>query len=255
MIDAHIHYDILSDNPQNKINELNIYLEQQEIEYAVLYNNDKTGLERKHYALNYGDRIIPGFMIDPRSDAVEEMVQTLHDYGIQFVKILPYEQSILKKDYDSVVNLARLLEKHDMVLVICSSYGSKHIYETNGVELTEYVLSHGIQSPIIMAHGGMVRVLDTLLLMDVYPNLYFDLSFSLAYWWGSGLIQDYYFVCKKLKFNRIFYGSDYPYVSFEESMKYFEMFCNEYKISCVDKQKMLYHNFKEFYGNLTRGGQ
>jgi predicted TIM-barrel fold metal-dependent hydrolase len=43
------------------------------------------------------------------------------------------------------------------------------------------------------------------------PQLYFDSSFTLSYWKGSSVEQDFAFAIKKLGGDRVLFGSDYPY--------------------------------------------
>ena len=134
-----------------------------------------------------------------------------------------------------------------MALTICGAYGSKDIYATNGVDLAERILHEGFQNPLIIAHAGMVRILDAFSLMREYQNLYVDISFTIPFWWGSHVIQDLYFVAQNMNFERIFWGSDYTNHSFEEALAKFDLFCKKYQISDENRKKMLEENFSRFY--------
>ena len=79
-----------------------------------------------------------------------------------------------------------------------------------------------------------------------YEDIFLDLSFSLKFWWGSSVIKDYAFVLKKLEFKRCFYGSDYPYVDFDESIRVFLKFAEKYVFSEDVQESILYRNFIEF---------
>lgn len=63
---------------------------------------------------------------------------------------------------------------------------------------------------VILAHAGGSKAMDVLLLMKAFPNIYADISYSLAYYEGSSVIQDMQFLVKKVGAGRIIYGSDFP---------------------------------------------
>ncbi len=232
LIDAHTHFDsnLHSDMKKNRLDK------------AVLYFDAKT-----EYASVQGEKdLIFGMMFELNRLDWEERLQKAKEENVKIIKLLPYEHQILYKDFDEVCRFAKLVEEKDMMLSVCGAYGSKDLYNTNGVELAARILESGFKNPLIIAHGGMVRQLDTQVLMCEYPNLYYDISFSIKYWWGSHVIGDIYFTMASLDFERVFYGSDYPYVSFEDSMKYFRMFCDKYGLSQEQEDKILFKNFEAF---------
>ena len=211
---------------------------------GLVYVFDEEWFENNWYSIKFPDNLIPGVLFDPLSEGIDKKLNILKENNINFLKILPYEQHIFKNNYDNVLYLAKKMEKRDMILTVCCAYGSRYLHKTNGVELVSYLVNNGIESPIIMAHGGMVKVFDAMSLMLEFPNLYMDISFTLPYWWGSSVIRDYAFTFEKLKYERIFYGSDYPYINFKKSMKYFNKFCKKYNIDEKAVDKILYDNFK-----------
>jgi len=165
--------------------------------------------------------------------------------GIKIIKILPYDEKITKEIYPKIVEIAKTIKEKKMVLSICSTYGSKLLYETNGVELAAKIKSE-VDLPIILAHGGGPKIFDSMTMALEYEDVFLDLSFSLKYWQGSSVIRDYAFAIKKLEGNRCFYGSDYPYVNFNESIDCFLEFMNEYKFSKKYRDRILCTNFEEF---------
>ena len=165
--------------------------------------------------------------------------------GVKIIKILPYDQEITRIKYNNVLEIAEYLEEKRMLMTICSTYGSKLLYDTNGIELAVF-LKKKTDIPIILAHGGGPKVLDAMSLALDYEDIFLDLSFSLKFWWGSSVMKDYAFVLKKLEFKRCFYGSDYPYVDFDESVRFFLQFAEKYGFSKDIQENILYRNFKEF---------
>lgn len=251
MVDAHIHHTFKAEtveDAQKELDELKLMLSGYGIEQAVLYMIGDHDFERGFYKLDFGEKIIPSCMLDPRLPApvLEEQIAACCKAGVRILKLLPYEQHIIKTEYPLVAAFAQIVQRFGMTLTICCAYGSVDIYNTNGVELAAYILEHGFTNPLILAHGGMVRVLDAYALMDVYDNLYMDISFTLPCWKGSSVIQNYAFVLKRLSCVRVFYGSDYPYVSMEDSIQSFDWFCKERQFSAREKEMLLETNFKAF---------
>lgn len=251
MIDAHIHYKFqgkTQTDAQTELERLRQLISKHGIGQAVLYMICDNDFSQKRHELDFGSNIIPSCMLDPKTplQALKEQLQQLRKNGVKMLKLLPYEQHLLRSDYAQVNQYAKLIQDANMVLTICGSYGSKDIYNTNGVELAAYILERGFTRPLIVAHGGMVKQLDIYSLMREYENLYIDISFIIPYWKGSTVIQNLAYILKELSFKRCFYGSDYPNVSFEDSIQAFTWFCNEYHIEGREKEMLLDLNFKQF---------
>lgn len=201
------------------------------------------------YPFSFPKSIIPSYAINVLKNDVEDMIDNLLKHNIRFVKLLPYEQQIFREHYPTVLESAKKLQDKGIIITICCSYGSRYLYKTNGVELAAYLVNGGIKTPIIMAHGGMLKVFDAMSLMMEFSNLYMDTSFSIPYWWNSSVVDDYHFAFEKLGFNRIFYGSDYPYISMEESLSYFSKFCKRYNVTDENREKILCKNFERLLSN------
>ncbi|GAB6100056.1 hypothetical protein JCM16358_19350 [Halanaerocella petrolearia] len=227
-------------------------IKQEQIKKGLLYILDEEWEHHDWFPTNFPHNIIPGVVMDPFSKNIDVKLDKLSKNNVGFLKILPYEQHIFKEDYQEVVEFAKKAEQRNMVLTVCCAYGSSYLYKTNGVELVARLLNEGISSPIIMAHGGMTKVLDAMSLMLEFSNVYMDISFSIAYWWGSRILEDYAFAFEKLNYQRIFYGSDYPYIGFKNSLNYFKKFCDKYNLSSEEQNKILHNNFKKFLTKINR---
>lgn len=252
MIDAHFHYHMSDGGGQREIEKIYHILDDEKIDKIVWYDlgDENTSpniiFEKKRYNLNYGNRIIPAYVIDFRNSQAINYLDIMQQHGIRIVKLLPYEQNIRRDEYERVVAFAKEIEKRNMILTICAAYGSDILFDTNGVELAATILQNGLNGPLILAHGGMPKVIDTLSLMEVYDNLFFDFSFALNYFWESSIITDYAFVMKKLKYKRMFFGTDYPYIQYQDAKKIFNEFCSIYGITSADRKRLEEDNFLEF---------
>ncbi len=251
IIDAHVHLYpepiiekecTVSEEPVNDLlMNLSKKITKNNISQAVVYILDEKILSQ--------DITIPKNLIVSTTVGIQKNYQLdikkASYKNIKILKILPYDQKIFRKQYPKIRELAQLAKDQKMVLSICSTYGSKMIYDTNGVELATYI-KKSVDLPIILAHGGGPKIFDAMSISLDYEDVFLDLSFSLKYWWNSSVIKDYAFAVKKLEGSRCFYGSDYPYVSFKESMSYFLKFITKYDISDEDKKQILTNNFEEF---------
>jgi len=230
MIDAHMH--LLEESNletefnlhkfedkviENKIIDFIVKLKKNAIDKALLYICD-TEFDIKKY--KFPTNIIVGKVLDTRNKNFEEIADILENFDAKIIKLLPYDC------YDKRLNNKEFLEDiinliDDKILSICATYGSKHLYDINGVEIANKILRES-DIPIIVCHAGGVKVLDVLQLAEAYDNLYMDLSFTPYYWYGSSVIKDLAFTINKLNCERIFYGSDCPFVSINDAMNYFK---------------------------------
>lgn len=244
MIDAHMHYKFNNKN-ENEIIEIKRDMESFGIDKAILYMIDSEDFYKGNFKYDFGNKIIKGIVLDPRDLDIEKKLLEVKKYNVKLIKILPYEQSLFRKDYPKVCELAKLIQANNMVLTICGSYGTKFVFDTNGVEMAAEVLKSGYTGPLIIAHGGMVKCFEAYSLMAECPNVYIDVSFTISYWWGSRLVDDLAFIMKKMDYKRIFWGSDTIH-NFETEIKKFNEFCEKYNISYNDVERIKEKNFLHF---------
>lgn len=247
LIDSHIHWHFNNLDKKRQVKMLQNEIKKNLIDKCILYLIDKNDYANENYKLQFGENIIPAIALDPRGSDINSKLYKVKQAGIRILKLLPYEQAILYEDYPIVCEYAKKIQDMNMYLTICGSYGSKYIYDTNGVELAATLLKSGFKNPLIIAHAGMTKILDVHSLLCEYNNLYVDISFTIKYWWNSHIIDDLYFTLQKVNFDRAFYGSDYPSYSFDEAIKYFYLFCEKYELNELNKNKLLNNNFEKFY--------
>jgi predicted TIM-barrel fold metal-dependent hydrolase len=101
---------------------------------------------------------------------------------------------------------------------------------------------------IIIAHLGGHHCIDFMMLAKRIPNIWFDLSYSLLYYAGSAVVANLMYCCKSLRYDRVFYGSDYPDrpvdLTLEMSLKVFE----EHGVKDQSLDALLWKNAADFYG-------
>ena len=251
IIDSHVHLypepdlekelHISQKLVERYLNRLSQKITKEKIDEAMIYVLDRNFLSMK---ISAPKNLIISSTIGTKKNYASDLEKAFNK-GIKIIKILPYEQKIIRERYPQIIKMAKLAKKKKMALSICSTYGSKLLYDTNGVELAAHVKSK-VDIPIILAHAGGPKIFEAMTLALEYENIFLDLSFSLKYWRGSSVIKDFAFALKKLNYKKCFYGSDYPYVDFNESLEYFLRFAKEYNFSKKGRYDMLYANFKKF---------
>lgn len=174
------------------------------------------------------------FLVDPLADDAPEYVDLVAEAGAVAVKIHPYIQELTPETYPSVARTIRAVERHDLVTIIDCSYGGEEMNRANGVHLG-HKIAQIVDSPILLAHGGGPRIFDAVATADAFSSVYLDTSFSLTYWDGSSLIDDYAFGYRKLGADRWLWGSDMPYVSQSASFTRASTFHDEYGLTDADK--------------------
>jgi predicted TIM-barrel fold metal-dependent hydrolase len=167
------------------------------------------------------------YLIDPLRDDAQELVERVAETGAIGVKFHPYMQSLTRDKFPEVKKVGKVIDEKDLLTIVDCSYGSELLYETNGVELG-HELGRNIDSPVLLAHGGGPRILDAFSSVDAIPNVYTDTSFSLSFWDGSTLIQDYGFAASKLGGEQVLWGTDDPVVDQKQSFERAKIFAENY---------------------------
>ena len=104
------------------------------------------------------------------------------------------------------------------------------------------------ETNFIWAHMGGYKVLDFLFLGKPLPNVFMDFSFTLQYFQGSSVIQDVVYAMRNMKFDRIFYGSDYPDRPIGEALKVAIDTLRSHALSDDEMDKLFFANASKHLG-------
>ena len=143
--------------------------------------------------------------------------------GVDAIKFHSYVQEIEAKDFPEALLLAQVARDLKMPLFIDTSYGTARMYRCDNLRLAAFVLESITDTPVVLLHSGGARILEALVLAGC-PNVVLESSFTMDYYQGSTVEQDLAFAYKKLEPGRVAFGSDFPYVSFEDSHKNMKRF-------------------------------
>lgn len=101
---------------------------------------------------------------------------------------------------------------------------------------------------IIWAHMGGHHVIDFMMLAKRLPNVHFDVSESLLYYQTSSVPIDMVYAMRSMKFDRIFYGSDYPDRPIGAALELSLQFLRGQGLSEAQLAKIMAGNAQKFFG-------
>src|SRR5687768_17037322 len=117
----------------------------------------------------------------------------------------------------------------------------------DNIKLACFISDFISKVPIVIVHSGGYRVIEAMLLADSKPNVWLDTSFSLPYYIGSSVEKDYAFAYKKIGTNRIVYGSDHPYNSFDEALHIHQSFFDRYNFTQAQQDDIFFNNAVQLF--------
>jgi len=184
----------------------------------------------------YPNKLIGFASVNPLKD-VENFEDDVRKYGLKGIKIHPRIQRISPIDKRIIKLTKRAAVLNLPILLDCFPQVDANfpINETLPEKIGE--LAQKVpEAKIIMAHAGGYKLWDAFFIARANPNIYMDFSFSISYFKDSSIEQDLCFVLKKLGAKRCIYGSDYPEISLEQSLKYAQEMVENIGFSDEEKQ-------------------
>jgi len=181
-------------------------------------------------------------LTDFRRDDIFTYLDHAIAQGIDAIKFHSYVQQISEADFSEVLKVAKYAEEKQILILLDTSYGTSKMYLHDNIKLACFLSEYISKVPLILLHSGASRVIEAMLLAEERKNIYLDTSFSLPYLMGSSLEQDFAFAYKKIGYHRILYGSDFPYVSMENSIECNLKFLDKYNFSSTEIENIMYNN-------------
>ncbi|MBE8398960.1 amidohydrolase family protein [Leptospira borgpetersenii] len=181
-------------------------------------------------------------LFDFRRHDIEEYMRRLIDSGAKAIMFNSYLQKITDSDFDSVLKVCKFAEKHNLIICIDGSYGTTKMFEYDNIELACFIAEQISKTPIVIVHSGGRRILEAMLLALSNSNVWLDTSFSLPYYIGSSVELDFAFAYKKVGCNRVLFGTDNPYCSFDEALKLHLEFFERHRFTESQISDIMYNN-------------
>lgn len=189
-------------------------------------------------------------LVDFRMDDVRTYVERAFDMGADGIKFHAYHQQISDDYHNAILSICHMAEERNRMICIDTSYGTSKMYQHDNLKLACHIADHITKVPIVLLHIGGARVLEAMLLAHEKQNVFLESSFSLGYYEGSSIWQDAAFAFRKIGIERVMYGSDYPYVSMEESLRVHHDFYQQFRFTETEIEHMMYHNARNMLRTL-----
>ncbi|MBM9501963.1 amidohydrolase family protein [Leptospira sp. 201903071] len=181
-------------------------------------------------------------LVDFRRADIEEYMEKLIASGSKAIMFNSYLQEISESDFISVLKVCEIAQKSNLIICVDGSYGTARMFDFDNLKLACYVADRIRKTPIVIVHSGGKRILDAALLALSNSNVWLDTSFSLPFYIGSSVESDFAFAYKKIGCERIVFGSDNPYCSFDTSVKVHLEFFEKHRFSQGQIENILYNN-------------
>jgi predicted TIM-barrel fold metal-dependent hydrolase len=181
-------------------------------------------------------------LIDFRRTDINDYIDNLVKSGVNAVMVNSYLQQIEDADFNSVLRAFCYAECKGLIICIDGSYGTSKMYTYDNMKLACYVADHITKVPIVIVHAGGYRLIEAMALALDKKNVWLDTSFSLPYYENSSIEIDFAYVLKKMNSERIVFGTDHPYIEFNEGVQKHINFFSKFKFNADDVEKILYCN-------------
>lgn len=211
--------------------------------------------------LFFGDGL-PGFMdrvrrdlpgsaftalIDFRRKDAPEAVALAASQGVRGLKFHSYFQRIAVEDFPAALAAARCAQAAGLFVCVDTSYGTSGMYRYDNLRLA-CLLAESLTCPIVLLHSGGLRVFEAMLLAEEHDHVFLETSFSPHYYRGSTVEENFRWAYRKLGAHRLLYGSDYPYLGLEESVREMRLFLEQSGFSEKDLAAVMLDNARSLVG-------
>jgi len=171
-----------------------------------------------------------------------EYLQKAKSAGVRLIKFHSYVQKISEHDFDDVVKMALMAQYLKMPVCIDASFGTTGMYTYDNLKLAAAVADKIPKVPVIILHSGGARVIEAMLIADEKKNVFLETSFSIDYYQGSSIENDFAFAYRKIGSHKVLFGSDFPYVDNETSKNNTIRYLDNNKFTEVEIEKILFYN-------------
>ena len=186
-------------------------------------------------------------LIDFRRNDIFAYIDILIENNVKAVMVNSYLQKISDMDIPLVLKVFKYCESKGLSILIDGSYGTSKMLKYDNLKLMCSIAGQIKQTSIVIIHSGGLRVKEVMLLALENSNIYLDTSFSLPFYQDSSLEKDFAFAYKKIGVERVFFGSDLPYMDSTVTMNQHLNFFQKFHFSSSEIEKILCQNATEFF--------
>ncbi len=250
IIDSHLHLDEKVDGTAlGAAYELNTQLEKAGVDKAVVLHLETQpwSAEEVSVAIAKYPRLAGFINLHPKKEnAISQLHKGINELNYIGLKLHPRLQEFKTEDIDTI-KLVREAGKMNIPVLIDAFPDGTHLMQ--GFSPLHYakLAKECPDTKIIWAHMGGHYVLDFMMLAKRLPNVYMDMSYSLLYYQNSPTVDNMVYAMRSMKFDRIFYGSDYPDRTIEKTVHGSIAFLKQKGLTAEELDKVMYKNALDFF--------
>lgn len=168
---------------------------------------------------------------------------------ISALKVHSRVQELSNEDYPSLFTHYEGLETNKIPVIFDAFYfGADLQFQPNLSRIAEFAQLFK-DTKVVVAHCGGIKVLEYFLHLKELPNVYFDLSFSLAYLSKTSIYQDFKNLLQYASADKLMFGTDFPFISAANQLEHFWEIANSVKLTDEKLRKILYQNGFDLFSN------
>ncbi len=163
------------------------------------------------------------------------------EHLVDALKLIPRDQHLDEKRFEDILRALDPIRSD--VPVFYDSF--RHGHDLRFQPRLEHVVKLATRFPerkIIVTHAGGHHLLDYFMHLRTLPNIYYDISLILQYFYASSVFLDIKKLIKHTPAERVIFGSDYPWTSLRTQFEIFMDIAEELTLDETSIAAMLYDN-------------
>ncbi len=250
IIDSHIHLDENFDGTcMGAFSEIDRQFIESRIDKGVVLHLESQpwSMEEFSSCLLKFPRFIGIINTDPfKKDSIKTLQHGIKNLGFSGLKLHPrlQEFSLIEPMVESLCLAAGEL---NVPVLIDAFPDGTHLMQGFSPFNYSKLASQCPKTKFIWAHMGGHYVLDFMMLAKRLENVYMDTSYSLLYYQTDSVIDNLIYCMRSMKFDKIFYGSDYPDRSIKTSLEMSIDILKKKGLTDIQLKKILFENANNFF--------
>ena len=247
-IDTHTHLDYGHPNLSDSVKQLSDQLKKNNFSksFLIYMKNDPCSLSEFYTATSKNKEFLNFIDIDPKDDNYKNILnKAIKSYNFFGVKLHPRLHNFNLKEKATIELLKEINKLNIPVIIDAFPDGTSLMRKFDLLEYA-YIANKFPNINFLWAHMGGLKVLECMLLAKRLKNVFLDISYSLLYFRESSIERDFIYAMKSMKFNKVFYGSDYPDREFEETFESIIKVLENYSITVNETKKLFESNASNF---------
>ncbi|MBX2905395.1 MAG: amidohydrolase family protein [Taibaiella sp.] len=222
-------------------------LEKYDIETSgknIIFNSIES--YREHHSLaSKHDTVSLIFDYKERLDEVKSIVD---GGGINALKIHSRIQKLAEADYPALIEKMIAFDPKTPIIVDAFFFGDDLEFQPSLPFIVKLARQFP-EIPVIVAHCGGYDVMKFFYHLRKLPNIYFDLSISLAYMRSTSVYADFKNLINFGERGRVMFGTDYPYIVPSVQLGVFNQMADELNMPSEKRNEILYTNARSVFSS------